>query len=97
MTYVLKFDYESDRTGEPKTKMLCFKLETEARKYYDQIALFFSVGVPLRVKGGREVDLLGVSLFWAASGDYRAAVTEVNDGKANLLEKATEIEIDLDL
>jgi len=96
MWNVLKFTY--GRPGESRihTNIHGYLHLAEAEAMFDHLRMAYQFGVPLRVKGGKRITILSLSLYSSFREDQREAEAEVRNGGARLIQEAHEIEIDLD-
>lgn len=63
---------------------------------FDHLRMAYQFGMPLRVKGGKRITILSLSLYSSFREDQHEAEAEVRNGGARLIQEAHEIEIDLD-
>jgi hypothetical protein len=104
MWNVLKFTYSdsgSDPVDEPGKRQVHTKIHGylhlgEAETMFDHLRVAYQYDMPLRVKGGKRIRILSVSLYTSFRDDQRQAEEEVRNGGARLIQEAHEIEIDLD-
>ena len=99
MWNVLKFTYSEagSNPGDSRvhTKINGYLHLAEAEAMFDHLQLAYQFGVPLRVKGGKRITVLGVNLYTSFREDRGEAEAEVRNGGARLIQEAHEIEIDL--
>lgn len=95
MWNVLKFTYANPGESRVRTKIHGYLHLAEAEVMFDHLQLAYQFGAPLRVKGGKRITVLSVSLFTSFRGDRSEAEAEVRDGGARMIQEAHEIEIDL--
>lgn len=95
--YVVKFDYESEKTFVARTKTLAFQALVDARKLYDRLEMGVALEEPVPTRGGTLIDVLGAWLYRSDADDPRSAVRSVIDGTATLIDEAKVLELNIDL
>lgn len=95
MWNVLKFTYTYPGESQTHTKIHGYLDLTHAEDLFDHLRLAYQFDAPLRVKGGKRIKILSVSLYTSFRDDRQDAEEEVRNGGGRLIQEAHEIEIDL--
>jgi len=93
MWNVLKFTYNQAGDPQVRTKIHAYLHLDEAETMFDHLRLAYQFDAPLRIKGGKRIKILGVSLYTSFRADKDDAEAEVRNGGARLIQEAHEIEI----
>ena len=96
MWNVLQFTYRFEDQSEVRTKIQGHLHLEEAETMFDHLRLAYRFDAPLKIKGGKRIRILSVSLFSSFREDRGEAEMEVRNGIARLIEEAHPLEIDLD-
>ena len=96
MWNVLKFTYSRPGENRVHINIHGYLHLAEAETMFDHLRLAYQFGAPLRVKGGKRITILSLSLYTSFREDQHEAEAEVRSGGARLIQEAHEIEIDLD-
>lgn len=96
MWNVLEFAYTYAGESDVHTKIRGYLHLEEAEAMFDHLRLGYQFDAPLRVKGGKKIRILNVSLYASFREDRTQAEEEVKNGVARLIQEAHGMDIDLD-
>lgn len=95
MWNVVKFTYSYPGESQVHVKIKGYLHLPEAEALFEHLQLAYQFDTPVRVKGGKRIIILSVSLYTSFRQDQHQAEAEVRGGGARLIQEAHEIEIDL--
>ncbi|MGH6827281.1 MAG: hypothetical protein ACREFW_00050 [Rhizomicrobium sp.] len=96
MWNVLKFPYCYPEDGVVRTRIVPYLHLVEAEEVFDHLRAAYRFDIVLKVKDGRRIRVLGVSLYTSLHEDRAAAEKEVREGNGRLIQEASAIVLDLD-
>lgn len=95
MLNVVKFTYTFTGETQVHTKTRAYLHLAEAEDLFEHLRLAYQFDASLRVKGGKRIKILSVSLYTSFHDERATAEAEVLSGHARLIQEAHPLEIDL--
>jgi hypothetical protein len=93
--HIVKFDYQYPVGTDTQSRLVAYEGLEDAQRLFDHLELGYQFNVPIRVKGGKMIQVNGVYLYMSFKENLADAREAVKLGTETLMQEAREIDVDL--